>query len=145
MPVPTQRDAQAFVEIFAEGWTLHEPERFLPLFHPGGRFSWPVMKEPVPVTKLVETGSGFLTVVPELQLRVNGWCASPDAIFIEWTIHSAIAGHRPAVPGGDRFTVEGDKAVEMWPYSDTRPLLRALGFDAPEDLLGMLPGSEAGP
>ena len=140
MSADTQLTHQTFVDRFTKVWRERTPDLFIECFHPGATFFWPVMSRPAPVTELASTVTRFLAMVPDLEFRVDRWSGTEDVIFIEWTMRFTLAGQPLEGAGTDRFLMQGDRATDMRAYSDTRPLLRAMGFDVPEDLLAMVAG-----
>ena len=114
--------AASFVARFAEAWRDPKPEQFLAFWHPEGRLWHPTMSKPIPSSEIPAHIRAIQEAIPDVTLRVISWAARENQLSIEWRLAGTLNGRRVEVPGVDRFTLRGDRAVEGIAYFDTSRL-----------------------
>src|SRR5207253_499626 len=63
---------------------------------------------------------------PDLHGRVHRWSASPDLVFIEFTLFATFAGRPLRWHVVDRFVLADGRGLERVSYFDSVPLVAAL-------------------
>jgi hypothetical protein len=123
--------AQAWVEMFAEGWRAPtDPDsfadHFIPWLHPEIRLLQPQMPVLVGYEAFRE---GFVRPMfetfPGLHGEVAGWGARGDIVYIEVRLRGTLGGRPVEFTSCDRIILRGEKAIERYAYSDPTPLLQA--------------------
>lgn len=115
-------DAERFVEKFSKVWASPEPDEFQALWAEEGTLLHPGMKTPIPHHEIPDYVRGIKRAAPDISLRVERWAASDDFVLIEWEITATVQGEPFAWSGVDRFTLQGDRAIEGIAYFDSMPL-----------------------
>jgi hypothetical protein len=120
----TQPDPQAFFEKFTRVWTAPEPEAFADLWADGGRLLHPTMQTSIPKAEIPDYVRRLKELTPDITLAPKRWAAREADIFIEWTITTTPpdGGEPVSWDGVDRFTLDGDRAIEGIAYFDTSAL-----------------------
>ena len=134
----SQPDPQGFLEKFTAVWADPEPEAFADLWAPDGVLLHPTMGTSIPQAEIPGYVRRLKSFVPDISLRPNRWAAAGADLFVEWTITMTPPGEDEPVSwdGVDRFTLDGDRAVEGIAYFDTSPMWARMGASPEEgDLL----------
>jgi hypothetical protein len=120
----SQPDPQGFVEKFTRVWAAPEPEEFAELWADGGRLLHPTMGESIPKDEIPDYVRRLKSLTPDITLKPNRWAANDNDVFIEWTITMTPpdADEPISWDGVDRFTLDGDSAIEGIAYFDTSPM-----------------------
>ena len=129
----SERDAQVFVDRFAEIWRKPDPERYAELWHEDGRLRHPTMKEALSQDRIPDYVRGLQAVAPDISLSVDSWAARDDVVLIEWTLSATVGEESAQITGVDRFTLRGDRAVDGVAYFDTMPLWARLDSRLEQD------------
>jgi SnoaL-like domain len=123
--------AQAWVEMFAEGWRAPADadsfaDHFIPWLHPEIRLLQPQMPVLVGYEAFRE---GFVRPMfetfPGLHGEVGGWAARGDLLYIEVILRGRLGGRPIEFTSCDRITLRDEKAIERYAYSDPTPVLQA--------------------
>jgi hypothetical protein len=123
--------AQAWVEMFAEGWRAPVDadsfaDHFIAWLHPEIRLLQPQMPVLVGYEAFRE---GFVRPMfetfPGLHGEVAGWGARGDVVYIEVMLRGTFGGRPIEFTSCDRVTLRGEKAIERLAYSDPTPVLQA--------------------
>ncbi len=115
-------DVERFVKRFTEIWADPQPERFPELFHPDGELLHSGMNRPLPASEVVGYIAGVKAAAPGVHLVPEGWAARGDVLYIDWTMHSQVAGSPVEWRGADKCTMRGDRATFIEAFFDTHPL-----------------------
>lgn len=119
-------NAEQFVKKFAERWGAPEPSRFVDLFHAEGTLLHPGMERPLTRDEVPSYVQRILSVFPDIRLEPISWSAQDDTLFIEWSATATVRGQRMQWNGVNRFTLRGDRAIEVVSAYDTLLLRAAL-------------------
>lgn len=114
-----EADAGAFVARFADAWSDPDPAVFRTFWHDDGRLLHPTMNEPIMADAIPPHIRGVITAIPDVSLRVVRWASRDEHLFIEWELVGTLGGERIVVPGVDRFTLRGARAIEAVAYFDS--------------------------
>jgi hypothetical protein len=123
--------AQAWVEMFAEGWRAPtDPDSFVDHFIPWLDPEIRLLQPQMPVLVGYEAfREGFARPMFEtftgLHGEVAGWGARGDVLYIEVRLRGALGGRPIEFTSCDRITLRGEKAIERYAYSDPTPVLQA--------------------
>jgi SnoaL-like domain len=116
-------DPESFLERFTRVWSNPKPDDFADLWAEGGVLLHPTMARAIPKDEIPNYLRRLKAVAPDIRLAPKRWAASGDQVFIEWTITATRRGAEQAEWSGvDRFTLQGDRAIEGIAYFDTAPL-----------------------
>jgi hypothetical protein len=121
MPDP---DPQGFIEKFTHVWADPQPEEFAELWADGGKLLHPTMGESIDKSEIADYVARLKSIAPDITLEPKRWAAGSNDLFIEWTITVTPpdAEEQVSWDGVDRFTLEGDRAIEGIAYFDTSPI-----------------------
>jgi hypothetical protein len=121
MPEP---DPQGFVDRFTRVWSDPKPEEFAELWADGGKLLHPTMDESIDKSEIPSYVARLKALAPDINLAPKRWAARGNELFIEWTITVTPpdANEKLSWNGVDRFTLEGDRAIEGVAYFDTSPI-----------------------
>jgi ketosteroid isomerase-like protein len=128
----TPEQAQAWVEMFAEGWanpvdTDTFCDHFDPWFHPDVRMIQPSIPALVGREAFRERfARPLFELVPDLHGTVENWAHSGDAVYIELRLEGRIGGRPFTMHTCDRLKLRDGKATERVAYLDPAPLLKAV-------------------
>jgi predicted pyridoxine 5'-phosphate oxidase superfamily flavin-nucleotide-binding protein len=114
-----ENDAGDFVARFAEAWRDPDPAVFRGFWHEDGWLLHPTMEHPIAAESVPQHVEGLMRALPDVSLRVLRWASRDDHLFIEWELTGTLGDERLVVPGVDRFTLRGGRAVEGVAYFDT--------------------------
>ena len=132
-------DPESFVDTFTRVWANPEPDRFAELWAEGGVLLHPTMEASIPKEEIPAYLRRVQSLAPDIALRPKRWAASGKDLFIEWTITMTPPGQDDPVSwdGVDRFTLQGDRAIEGIAYFDTSQIWARLnpGVERSADLL----------
>lgn len=123
--------AQAWVEMFGEGWRAPtDADSFADHFIPWLESDIRLVQPQMPVLVGYEAfREGFVRPMfeafPDLHGEVGGWGARGDVIYIEVILRGTLGGRPIEFTSCDRITLRGEKAIERYAYSDPTPLLQA--------------------
>jgi hypothetical protein len=123
--------AQAWVEMFAEGWRAPTDadsfaDHFLPWLEPDVRMLAPQMPVLVGYEAFREGFvRPFFGLLPGLHGETGDWSARGDVIHIELTLRATLGGRPVEFATCDRIVLRGERAIERLAYSDPTPLLQA--------------------
>lgn len=134
----SQPDPEAFVAKFTRVWSEPQPDDFAELWAEGGVLLHPTMGASIAKDAIPDYLRRLQSVAPDIRLEPIRWAADDNQVFIEWTITMTPPGETESVSwdGVDRFTLDGDRAVEGIAYFDTSPIWARLGASPAEgDLL----------
>jgi hypothetical protein len=116
-------DPEAFVERFTRVWSDPKPDDFADLWADGGVLLHPTMARSIPKAEIPDYLRRLKVVAPDIRLEPKSWAAHDEKVFIEWTITATRRGaETTSWSGVDRFTLQGDRAIEGVAYFDTAPL-----------------------
>jgi SnoaL-like domain len=116
-------DPESFVARFTRVWSEPEPDDFADLWAEGGVLLHPTMARAIPKNEIPEYLRRLKVVAPDIRLEPRSWAAQGDQVFIEWKITATRrGGETTSWNGVDRFTLQGDRAIEGIAYFDTAPL-----------------------
>jgi hypothetical protein len=116
-------DPASFVQRFTRVWSDPEPDDFAELWAEGGVLLHPTMARSIPKEEIPNYLRRLKAVAPDIRLEPRSWAARDDKVFIEWTITATRrGGEQTSWDGVDRFTLQGDRAIEGVAYFDTAPL-----------------------
>jgi SnoaL-like domain len=119
----TTPDPESFLDRFARVWSDPEPDDFAELWAEGGVLLHPTMARQIPKAEIPDYLRRLKAVAPDIRLVPKSWAARDDQVFIEWTITATRRGaETTSWSGVDRFTLQGDRAIEGVAYFDTAPL-----------------------
>lgn len=134
-------DPAGFVERFTRVWKAPEPDAFADLWADGGRLLHPTMASSIPKDEIPDYVRRLKALAPDIHLEPRRWAAAGADVLIEWTISLTRDGEAVTWDGVDRFTLDGDRAVEGVAYFDTSPIwARLQGHEPPGDLLDAAQG-----
>jgi ketosteroid isomerase-like protein len=130
----TNREAEAFVEAFTEGWANPVDadsfsDHFAPWFHHDVRMIQPSV--PTLVGKHAfreEFARPLFELVPDLHGIVESWAASGDVVYIELRLEGAVGGRPFTMRTCDRIKLREGKVVERLAYLDATPLIKAVAL-----------------
>jgi ketosteroid isomerase-like protein len=128
----TSSAAQAWVEMFAEGWANPvDADRFCdhfdPHFQPEVRMIQPSVKPVVGKQAFREEfARPLFELVPDLHGTVESWAASGDVVYIELRLEGTVGRRAFTIHTCDRITLRDGKAVERVAYLDPAPLVKAV-------------------
>jgi ketosteroid isomerase-like protein len=128
----TSSAAQAWVEMFAEGWANPvDADRFCdhfdPWFQPEVRMIQPSVKPVVGKQAFREQfARPLFELVPDLHGTVESWAASGDVVYIELRLEGTVGRRAFTIHTCDRITLRDGKAVERVAYLDPAPLVKAV-------------------
>lgn len=118
-----------FLTRFTDMWKNPTPQEFADLFSEDGELLHPTMEGPIARDEIPGYVAQITSVSPDISLSVDRWAARGNSIFIEWTISGSYADEQISWRGADRFTLQGDRAIEGVAYFDTLPLWEQIGAD----------------
>ena len=122
-PTPAQlAAAQDIVGRFAARWARPRAEDLEELMLPDTRNLIPPMKVPADRAGVIAHFKQVLEQLPDLQIAVERWAPTGDAVLVEWRATATVADQPLQWTGVDRFCVRGDRIYEGCVYWDTRGL-----------------------
>lgn len=80
------------------------------------------MQQPLPASEVVGYIAGVKAAAPGLRLSPKGWAARGELLYIDWTMHSTMAGEPVEWNGADKCVMRGDRATYIEAFFDTHPL-----------------------
>src|SRR6266576_2232969 len=128
----TSSAAQAWVEMFAEGWANPVDadtfcDHFDPWFHDEIRMIQPSVRPIVGKRAFREEfARPLFDLVPDLHGTVEGFSADGDVAYIELRLEGTIGGRPFTMHTCDRIKLRDGKAVERVAYLDSTPLVKAM-------------------
>jgi ketosteroid isomerase-like protein len=128
----TKSDAEAWVEMFAEGWANPVDadtfsDHFEPWFQPDVRMIQPSVRPIVGKRAFREEfARPLFELVPDLHGIVEGWAADGDTVYIELRLEGTIGRTPFTMHTCDRIKVRDGKATERVAYLDATPLIKAV-------------------
>jgi hypothetical protein len=133
-----QPDPKAFLEKFTRVWESPEPDAFADLWADGGVLLHPTMGTAIPKAEIPDYVRRLKALVPDVALKPKRAASEGNDLFIEWTITMTPPGaeERVSWDGVDRFSLEGDRAIQGIAYFDTSQIWARMGASPNEgDLL----------
>jgi ketosteroid isomerase-like protein len=128
----THAEAQAWVEMFAEGWANPVDadtfcDHFDPWFEPEVRMIQPNLRPTVGRKAFREEfARPLFDLVPDLHGTVEAWAASGESVYIELRLDGTVSGRAFTMHTCDRIKLRDGKAYERVAYLDPAPLLKAV-------------------
>ena len=128
----TKSDAQAWVEMFAEGWANPVDadtfcDHFEPWFQPEVRMIQPSVRPIVGKQAFREEfARPLFDLVPDLHGIVENWAADGDVVYIELRLEGTVGRTPFTMHTCDRIKLRDGKAVERFAYLDAAPLIKAV-------------------
>jgi ketosteroid isomerase-like protein len=128
----TKAQAEAWVEMFAEGWanpvdTDTFCDHFDPWFQPDVRMIQPSVRPVVGKRAFREEfARPLFDLVPDLHGTVDNWAASGDLVYIELRLEGTIGGRPFTMHTCDRIKLRDGKAIERFAYLNPAPLVKAV-------------------
>jgi ketosteroid isomerase-like protein len=120
---------ERIVKPYVENWQHMDPERFKEFYRPNALMINPGFERPLHPHELAGYYTDLKAQIPDLQLHLEMWAASPGLLFCEWTATGTFNGKPMRLGFVDRFTLEDRHAVEGVAYFDALAL-RALAEPA---------------
>ena len=117
-------DPERFVEKFTRFWSNPQPGEFADLWADRGTLLHPTMDKSIDKSEIPDYVARIKSLAPDITLAPKRWASSGNELFIEWTITVTPpdAGEQMSWDGVDRFTLDGDRAIEGIAYFDTAPI-----------------------
>jgi hypothetical protein len=117
-------DPERFVEKFTSVWSNPQPGEFADLWADGGKLLHPTMNESIDKSEIPNYVARLKSLAPDITLAPRRWASRGRELFIEWTITVTPPNAEEQVSwdGVDRFTLDGDRAIEGIAYFDTWPI-----------------------
>jgi hypothetical protein len=112
-----------------ENWQNPDPEKFKEFYAPNAIMINPGFERPLRPHELAGYYTDLKAQIPDLQLHLETWAASPGLLFCEWTATGTFNGKPMRLGVVDRFTLKDMRAVEGVAYFDALAL-RALADPA---------------
>ena len=121
-----------FPDIFARGWALPRPDRFLdyfmPMIHGDATFTQPGFPVAVGHDQIRRMFRRLFTLLPDLSTIPMRSAVCGDAVFIESACTATVGGAIVTFSVCDRFVIRGGLIAERQSFSDPTPvMLTALG------------------
>ena len=114
-------EADRFVERWAAIWREHDGEAWPDLLHEGGVLRNPLGE--VGRDELPAYMAATVARIAEHTIAPLRWGQTADGVLIEWKMSGRLRSGEFEIRGADRFTLQGDRAVEGVAYFDPRPLI----------------------
>jgi SnoaL-like domain len=121
--------AAEFVDVFAQGWALPKPERFLdhfrPLVHPEATFVQPMFPIAHGVDGFERLFRQVFDQIPDLTAKVESSAVSGDTVYIESRFTGTLGRKPIGFAACDRFRISEGLVIERRSFSDPLPVLVA--------------------
>jgi hypothetical protein len=119
------RDAEGFVDHFAIIWASPQDhlDTFLDNLDPGIRLTAPIVGSSAGREAGYRAFRSAFAALPDLRGHVSAWSACGDTLYIDMVFTATIGRRQVSWPNIDRFTFQGEVAVERRAFFDPLELL----------------------